>query len=107
VLCAAAHAFAACTASACSVQPHKHVSRSFSCSANLGDTLLCACREFGPLFEWSMGPMRAVDITDYDTIRTLMAQDGKVGLPFWMLLFGYSLYTLVNIRGHRFLLRDS
>jgi hypothetical protein len=54
-----------------------------------------------------MGPMRAVDITDYDTIRTLMAQDGKVGLPFWMLLFGYSLYTLVNIRGHRFLLRDS
>lgn len=35
-------------------------------------------QEFGPVWEWSMGRNRVVDVIDFDTIRGLMALDGKV-----------------------------
>jgi hypothetical protein len=39
-----------------------------------------ACREFGPVFSWMLGPTKMTTVVDYDAIKSLLQLgDSKVG----------------------------
>jgi hypothetical protein len=57
-------------------QAHSHI-----CLLLCGWTLLPSdtCSEFGPVFSWKLGNDTVTEVVDFDSVKALMAQDGKVG----------------------------